>query len=224
MAQTTNQSAAGAGYDPAAEDAYWRANHAGRAYVLPGMDYDEDYLPAYRYGLAASDQYEGRPFAEVTGEAEKGWDQARGKSRLSWEQAAPAVRDAFDRVIQLREERLRVDKERVKAGEVHVKKEVRTEHQTLTVPVEREEVVVERRAVNRPAAAGDFKEEEIRVPVTEEKVRASKEAVITEEVAVGKRKVTDTETVAADLKKEELKVEGEGKAKVRKTDGDAGKK
>src|SRR5690349_21326397 len=52
--------------------------------------------------------------------------------------------------LQLREEQLRAEKERVQAGEVRVRKEVVTEERTLEVPVTREEVVVER----RPAARG----------------------------------------------------------------------
>src|SRR5919112_5998359 len=52
--------------------------------------------------------------------------------------------------LQLREEELRAEKERVEAGEVRVRKEVVSEERTLEVPVTREEVVIER----RPAAQG----------------------------------------------------------------------
>jgi uncharacterized protein (TIGR02271 family) len=121
------------------------------------------------------------------------------------------------RVIQLREEHLRAHKEAVRTGDVRVRKEVHTEHQQISVPVEREEVVIERRAAGGKAAHGDLKAEEIRIPVKEEKVRVTKEAVVKEEVSVGKRKVKDTETVAGDVRKEEVVVESEGEAKVRHT-------
>ncbi len=45
-----------------------------------------------------------------------------------------------------REEELEARKQRVETGEVKVRKEVHTEHKTMDVPVQREEVVVERQA------------------------------------------------------------------------------
>jgi uncharacterized protein (TIGR02271 family) len=125
-------------------------------------------------------------------------------------------RDDTGRVVQLREEFLRPRKETVNTGEVKVRKEVHTEHRQINVPVEREEVVIEHHPVNgRQAGAADIRAEEIRIPVKEEKVRVSKEAVVTEEVSVGKRKVHDTETVGGDVRREELVVEEKGGAKVR---------
>jgi uncharacterized protein (TIGR02271 family) len=125
------------------------------------------------------------------------------------------------RVIQLQEEYLRADKETVNAGDVRVRKEVRTEHQKITVPVEREEVVIERRPAHGKAT-GSMKAEEIRIPVKEERVNVSKQAVVREEVSVGKRKVREDRTVEGDVRKEEVVVESTGKAKVR--NGKAGKK
>ena len=119
------------------------------------------------------------------------------------------------RTIQLREEQLRVEKQPARAvGEVGVRKEVHTEHKEITVPVEREEVVIERRPATGRAAAGSVKAEEIRIPVKEEKVHVRKEAVVKEEVKVGKRKVQDTETVGGEVRREELKVEQKGDVKV----------
>jgi uncharacterized protein (TIGR02271 family) len=137
--------------------------------------------------------------------------------------AEGVVRTADGRVIRLQEEHLAAHKQAVETGAVTVRKEVRTEHQQLTVPVEREEVVIERRPVTRGAGAGAgagaIKAEEIRIPVKEERVRVTKEAVVTEEVAVGKRKVRDTETVSGDVRKEKLVVEEKGRAKARQTTG-----
>jgi uncharacterized protein (TIGR02271 family) len=120
------------------------------------------------------------------------------------------------RVIQLQEERLRADKETVSGGEVKVRKEVHTEHKKIDVPVEREEVVVERRPAGGKAS-GNMKGEEIRIPVKEERVRVTKEPVVTEEVSVSKRKVRDNQSVEGDVRKEEVVVESSGKAKVRQS-------
>jgi uncharacterized protein (TIGR02271 family) len=118
----------------------------------------------------------------------------------------------FER-LELREEELRVAKERVKAGEVRVRKEVVTEQRTIDVPVTHEEVVIERHPVaGRPAPGPDLKEgEEIRIPVTEEHVRVKKTPVVKEEITVGKREVTNTERVRDTVRKEEARIEEKGK-------------
>jgi len=119
--------------------------------------------------------------------------------------------------VELREEEAHVRKRPVKKGEVKVRKEVVTEQKSVTVPVEREEVVIERRPVRRRGSTKSVgTSEEIRIPVTEEEVEIDKDVVVKEEVAVGKRKVRDTETVSTNVKREELKVEQEGQTRVRR--------
>jgi len=117
--------------------------------------------------------------------------------------------------MKLHEEQLHARKDRVQTGEVTVRKEVVTENRTITVPVEREEVVIERHPVSGHASSGDLKPgEALRVPVSEEKVRLQKETVVTEEVNVGKRVVQDTEHVAGTVRKETAKVEQTGEVTV----------
>ena len=53
------------------------------------------------------------------------------------------------------EEKLNVDKERYQAGEVNVTKHVLEDTKTVEVPVTREEVYIERRAVTDESAAGE---------------------------------------------------------------------
>ena len=121
------------------------------------------------------------------------------------------------KTVQLKEEQLRASKQSVNAGEVKVHKEVHTEHKQITVPVEREEVVIERRPASGRAASGSIGSEEIRIPVREEKVHVNKETVLKEEVTIATRKVKGTETVSGDVRKEELVVDKTGDAKVRQT-------
>jgi uncharacterized protein (TIGR02271 family) len=112
--------------------------------------------------------------------------------------------------IQLREERLNVDKERVQTGEVNVDKHVETEHQEFDVPVEREEVTVERRPVDgdRPAGGIDGDDRDsINVSVNEERVNVDKEDVVSEEVVVKKDKVRDTEHVSEDVRREDVDID-----------------
>jgi len=118
--------------------------------------------------------------------------------------------------IQLHEEQLHAQKQNVQKGEVRVRKEVVTENKTIDVPVTREEVVIERHAVNRQAASGANIRpgEEIRIPVSEEQVNVTKDTVVKEEVNVGKRQVQGTEKVGGTVRKEQVKVERQGNVAV----------
>jgi uncharacterized protein (TIGR02271 family) len=129
--------------------------------------------------------------------------------------ATTARRTEAGASVQLKEERLHATKTPVETGEVKVRKEVVTEQKHIDVPVQREEVVIERRPAGGRAAAGDLRAEEIRIPVKEEKVHLEKETVVNEEVSVSKRKVQDTERVGGTVRKEELKVEEHGDVDVR---------
>jgi len=205
--------------DPTTEDNWLREYHSTETNKVSGSTPDT-YRSAYRYGLTtASTHHAGKRYEDVEADLRSGWEKSRGTTDLGWDHARGAVRHAFDRAasgtVRLHEEQLRVNKNQQQVGEVEVRKEVTTEHKTITVPVEREEVVIERRPVSGGAVGADFRAEEIRIPVKEEQVHVSKEAVVKEEVSVGKRKVQDTETVGADLRKEELKVEQTGDVKVR---------
>ena len=142
--------------------------------------------------------------------------------------AAAATGRAGD-TIEVKEERLHAEKQPVEAGEVRVRKDVHTETKHIDVPVEREEVVIERTPVEGRAAekitASDIGEgQEVRIPVREEHVNVTKDAVVTEEVKVGKRVVPDTKRVTGEVRKEEVKVEQEGDVNVRTRGSDAGTK
>jgi len=83
--------------DPTREDAYWRDNYSSRPYVDRNSTYD-DYGPAYGYGVNAFSRYPGRRFDEVESDLERGWGDSRGTSRLTWERAKSATRDAWNRL------------------------------------------------------------------------------------------------------------------------------
>ena len=125
--------------------------------------------------------------------------------------------------IQLRAEELQANKQMVQAGEVQVRKEVITEEKTIEVPVSREEVVIERHAVEHRAAEGRVGEETetIRVPLREEQVTVEKVPVVTEEISVGKRRVQETQHVSDTVRREEARIENQGTARRQGT-GDWG--
>lgn len=114
--------------------------------------------------------------------------------------------------MQLREEQLEARKQPVETGQVSVGKRVVEEQRSIDVPVTREEVFVDRRPVDRPAADRpiDTSGQTIDVPVREERVDVSKQPVVYEEVGVGKRQVTEQQRVSDTVRREEARVEGEG--------------
>lgn len=204
--------AVGEAIDPTETDTYWRDNYKTRNYVEKDTDYDR-YRPAYLYGANLADRCETPQYDEKL--ARTGWESSDEGKRLDYDRAKGAIQDEFNRRMKLREERLNVNKQRVSAGEVGVHKEVVTERKTIEVPVEREEVVITRHATAQPGRdAGPIRDEEIRVPVSEERVNVSKDTVVTGEVDVSKRKVTETRTVSDDVKKEEVRVDKTGNARV----------
>jgi len=130
--------------------------------------------------------------------------------------AAGTSRTAGEQTFKVHEEQLKAHKTPVETGEVRVHKEVVTEQQTLNVPVQREEVVIERRATSGKGSISDIRPgEEVRIPVKEEQVRVDKDVVTKEEVHVGKRKIQENENVSGTVRKEQVKVEQKGDVNVR---------
>jgi uncharacterized protein (TIGR02271 family) len=145
-----------------------------------------------------------------------------GTSTRSTASAAPTASSASRAgdTMQVKEERLHAEKQPVHTGEVRVGKEVRTETQTIDVPVEREEVFIERKPASGHATgrikAGEIGQgEDVVIPVREDQVNVGKETVVTEQVGVGKRIVHDTQRVSGEVRKEEVRIDKEGDVDVR---------
>ncbi len=109
--------------------------------------------------------------------------------------------------VQRSEEELRAGVREREAGQVNVRKRVRTERETIAVPKQREEVSVERVPVDREASPGEMGEDEVSVPVVEEEVVVEKRPVVKEEMRIRKDVVEDEEVVEEDVRKEEVDVD-----------------
>ena len=116
--------------------------------------------------------------------------------------------------IRLYEERLMVNKQRAKAGEVKIGKHVETQTAEVAVPVERERVVIERTdgagTAVAPGTASFADGGVARVELYEETADIQKQAFVREEVSV--RKEVETETVSASetIRREELDIDADG--------------
>lgn len=113
--------------------------------------------------------------------------------------------------IPLKEERLEAEKVVRQKGELRVRKVVHTEMKNFTVPISKEEIVIERRPVTGeksiPRDTTAFKEEEIKIPIMEEEVRVVKKPVVKEEVSISKKAHTEQEKINEEIKKEELHID-----------------
>jgi len=126
-------------------------------------------------------------------------------------------RDANQMRLQLREESLSATKTPVQAGEVELRKVVHEKEEQIPVNLTREEVYIERHAVDRPVAPGeitDAQDEVIRVPVYEEQAQLQKQARVREEVTLGKNAVQEQQTLTGTTRHEHAEIVKEGDVRV----------
>ncbi len=123
--------------------------------------------------------------------------------------------------LHLHEEQLQVHKRPVQTGKVRLGKEIVTEQKTINVPVTREEMVIEHRppsGQDTETSIGEGKT--IRIPISEEQVNVTKQMVETGEVALGKHQVQETQQVSDTVRREEARLEVEGKVNIQESDLD----
>jgi uncharacterized protein (TIGR02271 family) len=111
--------------------------------------------------------------------------------------------------VQRSEEELAAGTREREAGQLKVRKRVRTDRERIEVPTRHEEVSVERVPVEGEATEAQIGEDEVVVPVTEEEVVVGKRPVVKEEVRIRKDVVKDTEVVEEDVRREEIEIEDE---------------
>ena len=197
------------------------------------VPYREDQVkgaPHFDHGAELSHEDEDRVYSyygidRSTAPSPTGLPGGTGTTRERPQRGTTADRVEGERTVELREEELRARTQPVETGEVGIRKEVVTEQRTMDVPVTREEVTIERRTTEpRPADRPIGEGEEIRVPVREEQVTVEKQAVVREELEIGKRQVQDTERVSDTVRREEARIERQGDVDVRGTDAEPGRR
>lgn len=122
--------------------------------------------------------------------------------------------NATDNAMTRSEERLNVSKERQEVGKVRLKKYIVHDHVQTTVPVEREEIRLEREPItdeNRDAAMNGprLNPSEHEVTLHAEKPVVEKETVPVERVRLNKETIQDEEKVERSVKKEQIGLQGD---------------
>ncbi len=168
----------------------------------------EEEASLYRhYGLDYSEARSDSGLPEGHGNGRQETD----RDTVGRDTSGPTTDDAMTRS----EEELRVGKTSRESGRARLRKYVVTEQVQQTVPVQREEVRVEREPIT-DANVGDAKagpaisEEEHEVTLHEEELVTEKRAVPKERVRLDKQTVTDDQTVSEEVRKEQIEAEGAG--------------
>ncbi|MCU7557904.1 YsnF/AvaK domain-containing protein [Macrococcus capreoli] len=182
---------------------------AGHTTGVPANETDADYAATHR----TNNLNNGEEVVDMKNYSNEEYNNLSREERLNLLDNDLRERNDIsdDEKIKLHEERLRVNKDVVQSGEVTIDKNVVSERQEFDVPVSHDEVTIERRKVNETVADGhfdnDLDEETIRVPLTEERVSIEKENVVAEELLIKKNRVTDTEHVSEEVRREEVEID-----------------
>ena len=137
------------------------------------------------------------------------------------EPALYGVNEQDHQTLRLYQERLIASKTRQKTGEVAIGKHIETETARVSVPIDKERVIIQRTAGNTgaviPASEANFQAGEVaRIEVYEEIPNIQKETFVREEVRVTKVVDHDTVTAEEQVRREELDVDTEGRPVVEK--------
>jgi uncharacterized protein (TIGR02271 family) len=158
------------------------------------------------YGLGYS-AYEGPDHETLAG---RGRDERFQRDTVGRDTSGPTTDDAMTRS----EEELRVGKTSREQGRARLRKYVVTEQVTTTVPVQHEEVRVEREPITESNVDQALKgpaisEEEHEVVLHAEEPVVEKRAVPKERVRLEKDTVTDERTVSDEVRKERIETDGD---------------
>jgi uncharacterized protein (TIGR02271 family) len=141
----------------------------------------------------------------------------------------PVIKETFDtddaltkpvsltdeETMKLYEERMIVDKDRVKTGEVAIGKHTESETTRVSMPIEKEQIVIERVPTSDETVATDdvnaFQNNEtVRMEVYEDTPDIHKEAFLREEVSIRKEVIQETINAEENLRREELDIDTQG--------------
>ncbi|WP_404373823.1 DUF2382 domain-containing protein [Kytococcus sedentarius] len=195
--------AGAAGYAGRDTDTDARADYDRQYGDDTALDVERDRAAAadadQRAGFFGGDRGADATTAVPTAAAGTGYDRDRA-------QAVDGERTSVTR----HEERLNVGKERRETGAVRLKKYVVEEDETISVPLERESIEVERRDITDGQAIGDwdFGDDELEITLIEEHPVISKEVYAVEEIGLNKKVVTENRQVTERVRRERVDIEG----------------
>ena len=168
------------------------------------LSQEEEQLLSQHYGMRYSEG------PSDTGLPEGGAPAPEGRGPVGNDVSGPETDEAMTRS----EEELRVGTTRRPSGLVRLKKYITTEQVSVTVPVQKEQVRIEREPiteanVDAATSGADLSEEEHELTLSEEEIVVEKRVVPKERVRLDKDVVTEERPVTEEVRKEQIDVEGD---------------
>ncbi|TAF10096.1 MAG: DUF2382 domain-containing protein [Nostocales cyanobacterium] len=193
-----------------------RINYSAGCVYVDGLSKQQvEHLPEYRENIIVDHEFE-ENVRKVYRSTSGNITYDRENYTYEQEPSLYGLNKPDHQTFRLYEERLIANKHRVKTGEVSVSKHIETQTARVTVPIERERVVIDR--VQSPDIdirvdpnEIKFQEGEVaRIDVYQETPEIHKEAFVREEVRV--RKVVERDIVEAEdlIRREELDIDNSG--------------
>ncbi|MEH1850518.1 MAG: DUF2382 domain-containing protein [Nostoc sp.] len=193
-----------------------RINYPERRVYVDGLSRQEiDDLPDHKEDAIVNDDYEEK-VRSVFRSPSGGLTSDRDTYNYQKEPALYGLKDNSDQTFRLYEERLIANKHRIKTGEVTVGKHIETDIAHVTVPIQKERVLIERVVPTEAGKVVDpnelrFQEGEVaRIEVYEETPEIRKEAFVREEVRIKKVVERDIVETQDTIRREELDVDTVG--------------
>ncbi len=200
-----------------------RIDYNAQQVYVDGLSKEQvEHLPAYNQSIVVDYDYEEQVRQVYRPQNAISAPVSIDRATYNYQQE-PSLYNLSDRnhqTFKLYEERLIANKNRVKTGEVAVGKHIETETARVSVPVEKERVIIERAT---PSNVGqvvspqkiDFQAGVVaRIELYEEKPEFHKETFIREEVKITKIVEKDTVEAQETIRREELDINTEGNPNI----------
>ena len=118
-----------------------------------------------------------------------------------------SVNNCNNVTLQIKEEQLDLAKRWLQTGDAKIYRETYTQDKNFTVPIKREELVIEKKAFDLTnTALRDVPTEVIRILLSEEQVEFTKHKIALEDVTIYKQQIEDIQHIEETLKREECKI------------------
>ncbi|MEH1923053.1 DUF2382 domain-containing protein [Nostoc sp.] len=193
-----------------------RINYPERRVYVDGLSKQQiNNLPDHKEDAIVNNDYEEK-VRSVFRSPNRGLTSDRDTYNSQKEPALYGLKDNSDQTFRLYEERLIANKYRIKTGEVTVGKHIETDIAHVTVPIQKERVLIERVVPTEAGKVLDpnelrFQEGEVvRIEVYEETPEIHKEAFVREEVRIKKVVERDIVETQDTIRREELDVDTVG--------------
>jgi uncharacterized protein (TIGR02271 family) len=166
------------------------------------------------YGESRSDSGLAEGTTGTTGDVDRE-SRTTGRGVVGNDTSGPETDEAMTRS----EEEVRIGKTQRETGRARLRKYIVTDQVTQTVPVQREEVRIEREPItdaniDAATSGGDLTEEEHEVVLHSEEAVVQKNVVPKERVRLDKDVVTEERQVSEEVRKEQIEIDGDDSGRL----------